>query len=132
MKEVTKCKAICKFCGRAREYQHVHDDGRDWSGHCRGSVEDYDVDAGCECEAFLLSNKKIKIKPMCMNCQYNKEGYCVNDNILKSMSKFFEVKGKLLIKDVTKNCENYKFNIEISMDFIEIEEEKSNGEKKKV
>lgn len=123
MKKVNEHKVTCRFCGRTRECKHIYDDGYDWLGHGRGSVKDYDIDEGCDCEGYLLSNKKIKIKPMCMNCQYNKDGYCTNDNMLQTMSKFFEIKGKLRIKDETKNCENYKFNIEIAMDFIEIEEE---------
>lgn len=124
MKETSEYKVMCKFCGRTRECKHIHDDGCDWLGHGYGSVEDYDIDNGCNCEAYLVSNKKITIKPMCMNCLYNKEGYCVNDSVLKSMSKFFKVEGELRIKDESKKCENYKFNTEIVMDFIEIEEGK--------
>ena len=114
-------KEICPFCGRERTCTTVSDDGRDFYGHARGRGDSYTIDNGCNCQFARLcrSQEKALIKPMCMNCAFNKEGYCKNAEELERLNEMFAI-SKLYISTPYLKCDFWELNKDILEDVIEI------------
>ena len=59
----------CIFCGQERTVTIIEDDGYDYLGHHRGTLERYEDDDGCTCSLGRLVDK-VEIVPMCLNCEF--------------------------------------------------------------
>ena len=47
-------KRRCIFCGQERTITIIEDDGYDYLGHHRGTLERYEDDDGCNCSHFMI------------------------------------------------------------------------------
>lgn len=106
-KEVT-----CHFCGKKRTITYTIDYPK-WE---RFAIREYNAnDDGCTCIFGKLEKSKSegKIKPMCMNCKYQKSSYCNNKDKLSKVSEMFEVGERLKIKDTSKKCDYWELDFMI-------------------
>lgn len=114
-----KEKRTCVFCGKEREVEVICDDGVDFYGHQRSRYTHQVIDDGCDCQFGKLN--QAKIKSMCMNCKFQREGYCTNEKTLNDVSAIFDVGEKLLIKNKKSKCRNWSMNYEVFEDVISFE-----------
>ena len=108
-------KRVCPLCGETIEYTVYSDDGTDWLGHRRSSGGTRTVGNEHKCDM-------IKFKRMCLNCDFNKSGMCVNKSTIELFKKNLDDKSpfvisinSLVIKKAMSKCNNWK----ISNDIIE-------------
>lgn len=134
MKHVTCRKVTCRWCGQTREVRVVDDDGMDWEGHARGNSEHEEYDDGCTCTLGVVEHTGVslaRVKPMCMNCKFNKDGSCTNEKTRKKLTTMFSF-NELIIADETMICNEYEFDPTDVIKMIQInEEEKMPKEKRR-
>ena len=118
MQTTTEKERICPFCGKTIYYTIIEEDGVDWEGHHRGSYSSRTEGEHCECE-------KLPFKKMCLNCQDNAVGFCVNEDIVNTIKEkvgeetpFYVKHIETKIKDQTKHCEHWHLNTKLISNYF--------------
>lgn len=109
---------ICPFCGERRIASRWHDDGMDWMGHARGSVKDWVVDNGCDCNLGRIVHEKQQLKKMCLNCKYREETYCINQAKIDQLNGLFSMPVKLELANQELCCELWEIQMEIFRELV--------------
>lgn len=108
MTTIKKIEKKCKICGKTYSYEIREDDGCDWFGHHYSSPQDFS-----ELDECPFCHKDIKqLKRMCLNCQYNENGFCQSKEEkieINKVAKMFIV-DKLQIIDETLKCNFHKLD----------------------
>lgn len=119
--------AICPYCGKERTYEYRDayteiDYSRGWPDK---QIPAWDNDKGCDCilGSLKASEKKIRIKPQCANCAFQKNGCCASEEEKESLTSQFGITGPLRILDLSNTCKYWKLSDEIFKPFIEITKE---------
>ena len=119
--------AICPYCGKERTYEHRDayteiDFSHGWPDK---QIPEWDNDEGCDCilGSLKATRKKIRIKPQCANCAFQKNACCTSEEEKKSLTSQFGIVGPLHILDLSNTCKYWKLSDEIFKPFIEITKE---------
>lgn len=133
MIEKTTFTVTCLFCGRKISGETITEDGYDWEGHHRGTSSSETRIGKCNCPFGQLLGTMPKIKPMCRNCYYYKNGNCTNPKqiaaIKEQIGNFDVIVKGFLVKNPDIGCERHELDYGIFDDLIKGGQDKNGSGK---